>query len=116
MIPRPPRSTRTDTLFPYTTLFRSLLCDTLSLAGGRARHPARLPGNNRADRRWGNHGPAPQDAAGLWGAIPPRIHTERARPCPAAQFSYTLTQGHDDEHYSRRSTVALYRAPRNFSR
>src|SRR3546814_11305705 len=24
MIPRPPRSQRTDTLFPYTTLFRSL--------------------------------------------------------------------------------------------
>src|SRR3546814_14545403 len=27
MIRRPPRSTRTDTLFPYTTLFRSLLGD-----------------------------------------------------------------------------------------
>src|SRR3546814_5234228 len=27
MIRRPPRSTRTDTLFPYTTLFRSLLAD-----------------------------------------------------------------------------------------
>src|SRR3546814_14316283 len=26
MIRRPPRSTRTDTLFPYTTLFRSLKC------------------------------------------------------------------------------------------
>src|SRR3546814_9437185 len=26
MIRRPPRSTRTDTLFPYTTLFRSGLC------------------------------------------------------------------------------------------
>src|SRR3546814_5679486 len=26
MIRRPPRSTRTDTLFPYTTLFRSLMC------------------------------------------------------------------------------------------
>src|SRR3546814_5003713 len=26
MIRRPPRSTRTDTLFPYTTLFRSLGC------------------------------------------------------------------------------------------
>src|SRR3546814_3635722 len=26
MIRRPPRSTRTDTLFPYTTLFRSLHC------------------------------------------------------------------------------------------
>src|SRR3546814_6759670 len=27
MIRRPPRSTRTDTLFPYTTLFRSLVED-----------------------------------------------------------------------------------------
>src|SRR3546814_4724178 len=36
MIRRPPRSTRTDTLFPYTTLFRSLprehsLCDGIDL-------------------------------------------------------------------------------------
>src|SRR3546814_17184604 len=29
MIRRPPRSTRTDTLFPYTTLFRSLRIMTL---------------------------------------------------------------------------------------
>src|SRR3546814_13225240 len=28
MIRRPPRSTRTDTLFPYTTLFRSLTRET----------------------------------------------------------------------------------------
>src|SRR3546814_9593785 len=28
MIPRPPRSTRTNTLFPYTTLFRSLIGDS----------------------------------------------------------------------------------------
>src|SRR3546814_2864615 len=27
MIRRPPRSTRTDTLFPYTTLFRSRACE-----------------------------------------------------------------------------------------
>src|SRR3546814_5990548 len=27
MILRPPRSTRTDTLFPYTTLFRSLIAE-----------------------------------------------------------------------------------------
>src|SRR3546814_7706140 len=26
MLRRPPRSTRTDTLFPYTTLFRSVSC------------------------------------------------------------------------------------------
>src|SRR3546814_9280722 len=31
MIRRPPRSTRTDTLFPYTTLFRSLLHASLVL-------------------------------------------------------------------------------------
>src|SRR3546814_967400 len=30
MIRRPPRSTRTDTLFPYTTLFRSLLASDLT--------------------------------------------------------------------------------------
>src|SRR3546814_1224552 len=30
MIPRPPRSTRTDTLFPYTTLFRSSSCRSCS--------------------------------------------------------------------------------------
>src|SRR3546814_14735939 len=30
MIRRPPRSTRTDTLFPYTTLFRSMPDSTMS--------------------------------------------------------------------------------------
>src|SRR3546814_5059908 len=30
---RPPRSTRTDTLFPYTTLFRAILNDGKSLVG-----------------------------------------------------------------------------------
>src|SRR3546814_7651243 len=35
MIRRPPRSTRTDTLFPYTTLFRSVL--VLRLREGESR-------------------------------------------------------------------------------
>src|SRR3546814_12190237 len=38
MIRRPPRSTRTDTLFPYTTLFRSILAflerDRAAVDGG----------------------------------------------------------------------------------
>src|SRR3546814_8071537 len=49
MIRRPPRSTRTDTLFPYTTLFRSRLinravdcADTMELAGLVAREIERL--------------------------------------------------------------------------
>src|SRR3546814_735673 len=33
MIRRPPRSTRTDTLFPYTTLFRSFLVQVADLVG-----------------------------------------------------------------------------------
>src|SRR3546814_9923637 len=36
MIRRPPRSTRTDTLFPYTTLFRSQSC--LTPEDARQRH------------------------------------------------------------------------------
>src|SRR3546814_11635384 len=37
MIRRPPRSTRTDTLFPYTTLFRSLVMILGCLAASRMR-------------------------------------------------------------------------------
>src|SRR3546814_2424566 len=46
MIRRPPRSTRTDTLFPYTTLFRSQ-------DAARARDPRCHPAAHRAgsDRR-----------------------------------------------------------------
>src|SRR3546814_15691047 len=56
MIRRPPRSTRTDTLFPYTTLFRSLgemgvaatfLNSTLSAAEASARGAALLRGDYR---------------------------------------------------------------------
>src|SRR3546814_9098008 len=39
MIRRPPESTRTDTLFPYTTLFRSYLADGAKV---RKLTPARL--------------------------------------------------------------------------
>src|SRR3546814_18775853 len=44
MIRRPPRSTRTDTLFPYTTLFRSLdhSDDIFSNAGGGFRDFTRI--------------------------------------------------------------------------
>src|SRR3546814_15660982 len=43
MIRRPPRSTRTDTLFPYTTLFRSRytpLRGALGMNGGESRNPS----------------------------------------------------------------------------
>src|SRR3546814_13750542 len=40
MIRRPPRSTRTDTLFPYTTLFRS---GSVTVAGGDGSTVVRMP-------------------------------------------------------------------------
>src|SRR3546814_3410280 len=43
MIRRPPRSTRTDTLFPYTTLFRSSGCFRWPGCGSLPR-PGRWPG------------------------------------------------------------------------
>src|SRR3546814_9309357 len=44
MIRRPPRATRTDTLFPYTTLFRSTLW---SLGSGKGGYLARLEGRHK---------------------------------------------------------------------
>src|SRR3546814_8577721 len=67
MIRRPPRSTRTDTLFPYTTLFRSEYAKivvrvrpeslrlaphryrALSCADGRALRPGREPAQSRSE-------------------------------------------------------------------
>src|SRR3546814_7238838 len=45
MIRRPPRSTRTDTLFPYTTLFRSSGARRIAF-GGDERPPAPLAGDD----------------------------------------------------------------------
>src|SRR3546814_19611787 len=40
MIRRPPRSTRTDTLFPYTTLFRSVRTPYILPLPCRSKHPS----------------------------------------------------------------------------
>src|SRR3546814_1839662 len=42
MIRRPPRSTRTDTLFPYTTLFRSGLLGPLAASNGTVKTRAQF--------------------------------------------------------------------------
>src|SRR3546814_15249999 len=62
MLQRPPRSTRTDTLFPYTTLFRSPVPEAAE--GAEAEHEqgpgevGRLPheGHQRRDRRGADEG------------------------------------------------------------
>src|SRR3546814_14374903 len=105
MIRRPPRSTRTDTLFPYTTLFRSLGHFLLhQLAPAR---PGRQHGEYRqADRQW--H-PA---AVGHLDEIGPEIgdvddeedreHRQRlpSRPLPPRE-EYDAAQAGIDEHSTR---------------
>src|SRR3546814_6644678 len=55
MIRRPPRSTRTDTLFPVSTLFRSA---GASQGDDRGGHPCRtVPDPDRHRRRLGSHEP-----------------------------------------------------------
>src|SRR3546814_3600579 len=68
MIRRPPRSTRTDTLFPYTTLFRSRGHPGVQGTGGS--------GQGRGERRGGVQGSADP----LLGADP-----ETGRPGRGAQ-------------------------------
>src|SRR3546814_7646660 len=56
MIRRPPRSTRTDTLFPYTTLFRSAACARSRPWKAGTDHDARTAGAGAGHRpahpRW----------------------------------------------------------------
>src|SRR3546814_20871315 len=76
MIRRPPISTRTDTLFPYTTLFRSRDGrGGARAAEGRAGHRLRGAGLLRAAAEvlHGRLGPpVPQHLAGRQGAALPR--------------------------------------------
>src|SRR3546814_2255967 len=51
MIRRPPRSTRTDTLFPYTTLFRSINAQDLKRIVSNLIENARRYGRTPADDR-----------------------------------------------------------------
>src|SRR3546814_12476029 len=78
MIRRPPRSTRTDTLFPYTTLFRSL--------GGRLRRLAGLRVSARSRRARGvdraGAGPRLRRRRGELAVPPARPIAADRRPRP----------------------------------
>src|SRR3546814_20476348 len=79
MIRRPPRSTRTDTLFPYTTLFRSVALVRAAGAEDRclARHRDRRRAavrHRRAPAPGRRQGPAGLDAGQLRRVpAPPRV-------------------------------------------
>src|SRR3546814_3790592 len=69
MTRRPPRSTRTDTLFPYTTLFRSRRTSGPSF--GRPVRPVSPPVDSRAE----SHRSAPHGRPGRHPA-PPNARSE----------------------------------------
>src|SRR3546814_11621392 len=77
MIRRPPRSTRTDTLFPYTTLFRSYR----SGAGNEVRHSRGLHlGEGRpwsGERSQAQHGLRRHVFGAVGNCLPPRRFIER---------------------------------------
>src|SRR3546814_9465856 len=80
MIRRPPRSTRTDTLFPYTTLFRSPAARTCAACARRSSarpgpdcRPAGRPNTRLAARR--SRGSATAGRAGRWGGRRSEEHT-----------------------------------------
>src|SRR3546814_20725250 len=88
MIRRPPKSTLTDTLFPYTTLFRSVLAESQVVAeiGQFQFHPrphgvAELPEQQAQARA----------AAGKGGGVHEGRHF--APPCTSCQCNYCPVNG-----------------------
>src|SRR3546814_1561286 len=92
MIRRPPRSTRTDTLFPYTTLFRSEVYNVYyapSARTSRARRCGAVPSSGRRARQARNE---PGNAA----PVAPIVGAEA---CDRIAFlGAGETHIHDDQH------------------
>src|SRR3546814_8192692 len=93
MIRRPPRSTRTDTLFPYTTLFRSRRRRDHDAAHRLARRPIRTQAAD-ADLDHRLHDRV--------GAVRHRHQPERTRGFPAApgHFRRGARADRSEEHTS----------------
>src|SRR3546814_1716287 len=116
MIRRPPRSTRTDTLFPDTTLFRALReADVLGRADrslrppDRARdgdHPGRLQPRHRAADR--GHGAAARRHGGGSGLSVPRMTADAARDrVPRLPPAYRLVALEEIDSRSEEHTSEL---------
>src|SRR3546814_6072782 len=84
MIRRPPRSTRTDTLFPYTTLFRSKDLRQFNF------HPqgvVRWAGATKKPRTFGS---GALNAAGLWSPSSARSEEHTSELQSLMRISYAV--------------------------
>src|SRR3546814_4172304 len=93
MIPRPPRSTRTDTLFPYTTLFRSRHLAAL-MFGRRLRASCAEPRRCWSRLRGGRRARSTFDHPAPW------VTTVAAATFRRAFQAVELGNGRSEEHTS----------------
>src|SRR3546814_3084991 len=90
---RPPRSTRTDTLFPYTTLFRSVALVLQALPRGqRRRLKVRLPFLATVD----NAAPKPRQSA-YGPARRGALHAEEVEVIDDALLAVARSEEHTSE-------------------
>src|SRR3546814_7312585 len=102
MIRRPPRSTRTDTLFPYTTLFRSGQRDH---HGGACALVRRRTRSSRASRS-GARGGAANRARGGAANRRSEEHTSELQSLMRISYAvFCLKKKHKTKIYSIRNTV-----------
>src|SRR3546814_6599287 len=101
MIRRPPRSTRTDTLFPYTTLFRSI-CVLAVADRACLQHHALLHADVHAGRE--DHQPA---------VGPVRLGLESVRHCGAAARADPAVDEHGLAYAGRPDPVRSHRQRRS---
>src|SRR3546814_17441451 len=101
MIRRPPRSTRTDTLFPYTTLFRSACGWRLYMArGGRSADAAVVHRGAARAYRLSDGARGADPAAGRGGGA--ARADLAARIARRAELSAELPRGHGDHRTARK--------------
>src|SRR3546814_3395237 len=119
MIRRPPRSTRTDTLFPYTTLFRS--CDVVS-GGDQAKAYVNLPttakgllGSGKPQDKWmvcaqgasvAGSVKVPCSQEHQWRAVTTRSEEHTSELQSLMRISYAvfcLTKKNDGKNQARKS-------------
>src|SRR3546814_5711983 len=102
MIRLPPRSTRTDTLFPYTTLFRSALYRGQA-AAALSRRRYRRPGAGRGAARLSRRADARRAAARYGPAQRLIVFVSGAGPLPHPTVQHNDLgggEGRSEEHTS----------------
>src|SRR3546814_9010903 len=111
MIRRPPRSTRTDTLFPYTTLFRSLnIFSSVALKN----YPCLLPTSLRCQDNY--FVSIRQPAAPIAASSPSETNISMRVPSHGASTSDVRSEEHTSELQSlMRISYAVYCLKKTYS-